>query len=100
MLDVGIVIYDLLFEWVVEVFVIKVIILRFLVNDCFCFVMICCYDGVIFLIGDGFLCGVVVDDGCCVYGVLWVIDEFKCLVFCGDDILVVVLEFWCDDLMV
>ena len=66
-------------------------------NDCLCLALVRCQENAILLTGDRLLRQVAVSEGCCVHGVLWVIDELKNARACTNAALISALELWRDD---
>jgi predicted nucleic acid-binding protein len=96
LLDAGITTFDLPPDRVEEAFAVKAET-ALSANDCFCLVTTRCHDGAILLTGDQLLRRIAAADGRRVHGVLWVIDEFRRLALCEDDVLAAALELWRDD---
>ena len=96
-LDGGMETFDLPPDRVAEVFALKSVHPKLSANDCFCLVTTRCHKDAILLTGDGLIRRVATEDGRRVHGILWVVDELRRLVLCGDDVLAVALELWRND---
>ena len=65
-------------------------------NDCFCLVVAQAYPGIL-LTGDALLRRVAAENGLCVHGVLWIVDELSATGICPNSLLVQALEVWQED---
>ena len=65
-------------------------------NDCFCLVVAQAYPGIL-LTRDALLRRVAAENGLCVHGVLWIVDELSAAGICSDSLLVQALEVWQED---
>ena len=65
-------------------------------NDCFCLVVAQAYPGIL-LTGDALLRRVAAENGLCVHGVLWIVDELSATGICPNSLLVQALEVWKED---
>ena len=65
-------------------------------NDCFCLVTARVRRGIL-LTGDAQLRRVATDEGLCVHGVLWVIDELAAAGACSTSLLIEALQTWQGD---
>ena len=65
-------------------------------NDCFCLITARVRRGIL-LTGDAQLRRVATDEGLCVHGVLWVIDELAAAEACATSLLVEALQAWQND---
>lgn len=65
-------------------------------NDCFCLVVAQAYPGIL-LTGDALLRRVAAENGLCVHGVLWIVDELNGAGICPNSLLIEALEAWQED---
>ena len=93
----GIETFDLPPKRVKEAFAVRYQYPRLSANDCFCLVSMRCYENGILLTGDALLRRVAAEDGVCVHGVLWIIDELEAANVCDEGLLISALEIWRDD---
>lgn len=90
----GLVTVDLLPAQVAEAATIKAAYPKLSANDCFCLVATRCQDHGILLTGDRLLRRVARQNGLCVHGVLWIVDELHAARACDGDRLIAALERW------
>lgn len=90
----GLVTFDLQPAQVAEAARIKAAYPKLSANDCFCLVSTRCQDHGILLTGDRLLRRVARQNGLCVHGVLWIVDELHASRACDGDRLIVALERW------
>ena len=95
--DGGLVTFDLPSKLVEEAVRIKTAWPKLSANDCFCLVSTRCQDRGILLTGDRLLRRVATQNGLCVHGVLWIVDELRKARTCSADALIAALQCWRDD---
>lgn len=66
-------------------------------NDCICLVATRCYEQGVLLTGDKLLHRAAAEEGLCVHGVLWIVEELRKAGVCDRAVLIAALECWRDD---